>query len=422
MIALFFISLFVLLFLSVPVALSLGLSSIVGILMHPSLDLSVVPQRLLIAINSFPLMAIPFFILAGGLMQSSGIARRLVNLANTIVGHMTGGLATVAIITAMFFAAISGSGTATVITIGGILIPTMIAKGYPNGFTSGTLSAAGALGIIIPPSIPLIIYGISAQVSVSDMFLAGIVPGIIITISLLLLTYFFSKKNDLPKLPKSSFSDVLKTFVEAIPALIMPVIVLGGIYGGIFTPTEASVIAVVYALIVGIIYKELSINNVFKTLIDSAVTTAVIMIIIATSGLFSFFIQINYIPDLLTQLLSGVTNNPYVFMIVINIILLIVGMFMEGSAAILILTPLFLPLATMAGINPVHFGIVMVVNLAIGLITPPVGLNLFAAAQISGISIKEISKSIIPFVIVMLIATLLISFMPIFSLWFEYLN
>lgn len=421
MIVLFFISLFVLLLLSVPVALSLGLSSVFGILMHPSLDLLVVPQRLLIAINSFPLMAIPFFILAGGLMQSSGIARRLVNLANTIVGHMTGGLATVAIITAMFFAAISGSGTATVITIGAILIPTMIAKGYPNGFSSSTLSAAGALGIIIPPSIPLIIYGIAAQVSVSDMFLAGIVPGIIITVSLLLLTFTYSKKNNLPKLPKSSFSEVIKTFLEAIPALIMPVIVLGGIYGGVFTPTEASVIAVVYAFIVGLIYKELKVANLIKTLIDSAVTTAVIMIIIATSGLFSFFIQINYIPDLLTELLSGVTSNPYLFMIVINLILLIVGMFMEGSAAILILTPLFLPLATMAGIDPVHFGIVMVVNLAIGLITPPVGLNLFAAAQISGISIKAISKSIIPFVIVMFIATMLISFMPIFSLWFEYL-
>ncbi|TQR18772.1 TRAP transporter large permease [Psychrobacillus soli] len=420
MIAVFFISLIALLFLSVPVAFALGLSSVFGILLHPSLDLSVVPQRVLIAVNSFPLMAIPFFILAGGLMQSSGIARRLVNFAMSLVGHLTGGLAVVAIITAMFFAAISGSGTATVITIGTILIPIMIAKGYPKGFTSSTLAASGALGIIIPPSIPLILYGISAQVSVSDMFLAGIFPGFIITASLIILSYFFSKKNKLPRSERSSFKEIVRAFVEAIPALIMPVIVLGGIYSGIFTPTEASVIAVVYALIAGIIYRELSISNIIKTLVDSSVTTAIIMIIIATSGLFSFFIQINYIPDLIADLLSTVTGNPYVFMIVINLILLVVGMFMEGSAAILILTPLFLPLALTAGIDPVHFGIVMVVNLAIGLITPPVGLNLFASAQISGISIKDITVSIIPFVIVMFIATLLISFMPVFSIWFKF--
>lgn len=421
MIPIFFISLFLLLFLSIPVAVALGLASVFGILMHPTLDLSVVPQRILISINSFPLMAIPFFILAGGLMQTGGIAKRLVNFATALVGHVTGGLGMVAIITAMFFAAISGSGTATVIAIGSILIPAMIAKGYEAGFTSATLSVSGALGIIIPPSIPLILYGITAQVSVSDMFLAGIVPGVLVTMSLLVLAYVVSSKNKYEKMPKSSFKELSQAFVVAIPALIMPVIVLGGIYGGVFTPTEASIIAVAYSLIAGIIYREIKLKSLIKTLTDSAITTAIIMIIIGTSGLFSFFIQINGIPQMLTDFMLSITTNPYIFLIIINIVLLLVGMVIEGTAAILILTPLLLPLAVNVGIDPIHFGIVMVVNLAIGLVTPPVGLNLFASSQISKVPISKVSRAVIPYIVVMFVTTLIISFIPILSIWFKFL-
>ncbi|MGO4890551.1 TRAP transporter large permease [Anaerobacillus sp. MEB173] len=421
MIPIFFVSLFLLLFLSIPVAVALGLASVFGIMMHPSLDLSVVPQRILISINSFPLMAIPFFILAGGLMQTGGIAKRLVNFATALVGHVTGGLGMVAIITAMFFAAISGSGTATVIAIGSILIPAMIAKGYEAGFTSATLSVSGALGIIIPPSIPLILYGITAQVSVSDMFLAGIIPGFLITVSLLILAYIVSSKDKYEKMPKSSFKELLVAFRIAIPALIMPVIVLGGIYGGIFTPTEASIVAVAYSLLAGLLYREIKLKSLIDTFVNSAITTAVIMIIIGTSGLFSFFIQINGIPSMLTDFMSNVTTNPYIFLIIINIVLLLVGMVIEGSAAILILTPLLLPIALNVGIDPVHFGIVMVVNLAIGLVTPPVGLNLFASSQISKVPISKVSRAVLPYIIIMFVTTIIISFIPFLSIWFQFL-
>ncbi|PTL38370.1 TRAP transporter large permease [Alkalicoccus saliphilus] len=423
MILLFFISLFIFLFLSVPVAVALGLSTMLGIIMSQTLDLSIVPQRMLVSLNSFPLMAIPFFILAGGLMQSGGIAKRLIDFSTKLVGHFHGGLAMVAIVTAMFFAAISGSGTATVIAIGTIMIPAMIGKGYNTGFASSNVAVSGALGIVIPPSIPLILYGISAEVSISDMFLAGIVPGIIMGLSLLIYAYIYSKnhakKNNLPKEPRCSFKDLLKSFVVAVPALAMPVIVLGGIYGGVFTPTEASIIAVAYAFVIGFIYRELNFKKLVNTLINSSITTSIIMIIIGTSGAFSFFIQINGIPQMLSNYMGDITTNPYVFLIIINIFLLLVGMVIEGSAAILILTPLLLPLAVGMGIDPVHFGIIMVVNLAIGLVTPPIGLNLFAASQISKISISAISKSTIPFIIVMILAVLLISFLPIFSIWFK---
>ncbi|GIO20352.1 C4-dicarboxylate ABC transporter permease [Oceanobacillus oncorhynchi subsp. incaldanensis] len=421
MVAPFLGSLIVFLLISMPVAVALGLASVVGIIIHPALDLTVVPQRIIIALNSFPLMAIPFFILAGGLMQNGGVAQRLVDFASTIVGHITGGLAMTVIITSLFFAAISGSGTATVLTIGSILVPGMIAKGYESGFISSTVSVSGALGIIIPPSIPLILYGITAQVSVTEMFLAGIVPGVLLTMAMLIYAFVISKKNGFPKEEKASLSEVAISFVKSLPAILMPVLVLGGIYGGIFTPTEASVVAVVYGLLAGLFYKELTLKKIYNTLTSSAISTAIIMIIIGTSGLFSYYIQMIGIPAMLTEFMMNITTNPYIFLLIINLLLLIVGMFIEGSAAILILTPLLLPIATSVGVDPIHFGIVMIVNLAIGLCTPPVGLNLFAASKISGVSISKLSMAVIPYIIVMLLVTLLVSFLPIFSLWFNFL-
>ncbi|MDT8858928.1 TRAP transporter large permease [Alkalihalobacillus sp. MEB130] len=418
MLPLFFLSLFILLFLSVPVAVALGLATTIGIMMHDTIPLMTVAQRIFISINSFPLMAIPFFILAGNLMQVGGLSKRLVTFASSLVGHMTGGLAMVAILTSMFFAAISGSGAATTAAIGAILIPAMVAQGYSREFASANQAVSGALGVIIPPSISLILFGVSANVSVSDMFIAGFMPGLLITFSLLVMAYFVSKKRGYIGIEKSTTKEVLISFKQAILALLMPVIILGGIYGGIFTPTEAAVVAVAYSLLVGVvIYREITMKKLVSTLIDSAVTTAIVMIIIGTAGLFSFFVSITGVPGIIMDSISGIITNAIIFILILNLILLIAGMFLEGAAAILIFTPLLLPVAVNLGIDPIHFGIIMVVNLAIGLVTPPVGINLFVAAQISNLTFNKLSKAVIPFLFVLVIDILIISYIPALSTW-----
>ncbi|MCA1060281.1 TRAP transporter large permease [Rossellomorea aquimaris] len=418
MIALLFISLAILFAIGVPIAIALGLSSALVAVFGGLAPLQLVPQQMFNAINSFPLMAIPFFILAGYLMQTGGISHRLVNFASSLVGHITGGLAMVVIITSMFFAAISGSGAATTAAIGSILIPAMIAKGYHVNFASANQAVSGALGVVIPPSIPLILYGISAKQSVGDMFMAGVIPGVIITASLLISAYFVSKRKGYIGVEKSSVKDTAKAFYQAILSLLMPIIVLGGIYGGIFTPTEAAVIAVAYSFIIGVfVYREIKLKDLPQIFKESSVTTAIVMIIISSAGLFSFVLNGLKIPDLVSQTFLGMTTNIYVFIILVNVFLLIVGMFMEAAAAILIFVPILLPIATALGMDPIHFGIIVVVNLAIGLITPPVGINLFVATQISKIRIEQISKAIIPFVIILFVDVLIISLIPFFSTW-----
>jgi C4-dicarboxylate transporter, DctM subunit len=418
MIALLFISLAILFAIGVPVAIALGLSSALVAVFGGLAPLQLVPQQMFNAINSFPLMAIPFFILAGYLMQTGGISHRLVNFASSLVGHITGGLAMVVIITSMFFAAISGSGAATTAAIGSILIPAMIAKGYHVNFASANQAVSGALGVVIPPSIPLILYGISAKQSVGDMFMAGVIPGVIITASLLISAYFVSKRKGYIGVEKSSVRDTAKAFYQAILSLLMPIIVLGGIYGGVFTPTEAAVIAVAYSFIIGVfVYREIKLKDLPKIFKESAVTTAIVMIIISSAGLFSFVLNGLKIPELVSENFLGITTNIYVFIILVNVFLLIVGMFMEAAAAILIFVPILLPIATALGMDPIHFGIIVVVNLAIGLITPPVGINLFVATQISKIRIEQISKAIIPFVIILFVDVLIISLIPFFSTW-----
>ncbi|MGE6613524.1 TRAP transporter large permease [Peribacillus sp. NPDC076916] len=418
MIALLFLSLAVFFALGVPIAISLGFSSALVAGMGELAPLQLVPQQMFNAINSFPLMAIPFFILAGSLMQTGGISQRLVNFASSLVGHITGGLAMVVIVTSMFFAAISGSGAATTAAIGSILIPAMIAKGYDPNYASANQAVSGALGVIIPPSIPLILYGISAKQSVGDMFIAGIIPGVIVTISLLISAYIISKRKGYMGVEKASLMDIGKAFKSAILSLLMPIIVLGGIYGGIFTPTEAAVIAVFYSFVVGVfVYREIKWKDIPKIFRESSVTTAITMIIISTAGLFSFVLNRLKVPDLVSDMFLGVSTNVYIFIIIVNVFLLIVGMFMEAAAAILIFVPILLPVATSLGMDPVHFGIIVVVNLAIGLVTPPVGLNLFVASKISNIRIDQISKAIIPFVLILFLDVLIISLIPFFSTW-----
>jgi C4-dicarboxylate transporter, DctM subunit len=415
MIAVFFISLIAFFTIGVPIATSLGLASMIGVVMHESLPLQVIPQRLFTALNSFPLMAVPFFVLAGGLMQQGGISKRLVNFASSLVGHLTGGLAMVAILTSMFFAAISGSGPATTLAIGSILIPAMVARGYKVDYAAANQAVSGALGVIIPPSIAFILYGVVAQVSVGDLFLAGILPGILITFSLLIGAYFISKKNNYVGDEKSSLKDVLFSFKEAILALMMPIIVLGGIYSGVFTPTEAGVIAVFYALIVGFIYREIKLKDIPSILLEGAITTSIIMIIIATAGAFGFYISIVGIPSMISDFVLNITTSQIVFLLIINVLLLLAGMVLEGAAATLIFVPLLLPMALEFGIDPIHFGMIMTVNLAIGLVTPPVGVNLFAASQIAKTKITSITKAVFPLIIILIIDLLLITFIPIIS-------
>ncbi|MBE1555535.1 TRAP transporter large permease [Sporosarcina limicola] len=418
MLLVFFISLFVLIFLGVPIAFSLGLSTVLGVLMHETLPLEIIPQRIFVSLNSFPLMAIPFFILAGNLMGAGGISKRLVTFASSLVGHFTGGLAMVAIVTSMFFAAISGSGAATTAAIGSILIPAMVARGYHVEYAAANQAVAGALGIIIPPSIAMILYGVAAEVSIGDLFVAGILPGLLITFSLLVSALIIAKRRGYVGEERKSVPEVFDAFKKAILAILMPIIVLGGIYSGIFTPTEASVVAVVYSFVVGfVIYREISFPELVEALKGSAISSSIIMIVIGTAGLFGFYIGITGVPDMIYNAISEVITNKYTFLIVVNIILFLAGMFLDGGAAILIFVPLLLGTAVSLGIDPVHFGVIMVCNLAVGLVTPPVGIDLFVVSQLTKLSIVRIAKAVIPLVLIFILDVIIITFVPQLSTW-----
>ncbi|GGD15642.1 MULTISPECIES: TRAP transporter large permease [Pontibacillus] len=407
------------LLLSVPIGIALGLSSLATILYTGALPLDFLMKELVTAVDSFPIMAVPFFILAGEIMGKGGISERLFDFANALVGNKTGGFAMATIVTCMFFAAISGSGPATVAAIGGIMIPAMVRKGYDKQFATAVVAAAGSIGVIIPPSIPMVIYGVVGGASVGKMFMAGIIPGILVGVALMIWAYIYSKKHNYGGTgEKMTLKNVFTSFWEAKWALIIPVIILGGIYGGFFTPTEAAVIAVVYSLIAGLfLYGELKVKHIPKLLIDSSLTTATILIIVGTATAFGRLLTIERIPEQVASFMLSVSDSNIVIILMITILLLIVGCFMDTLAAIIILTPILLPIATNLGYDPIHFGILMVVNLAIGFITPPLGVNLFVGSGISGLSIEELSKAILPFFIAMLISLGLIIFIPQLSLW-----
>ncbi|UTH47171.1 TRAP transporter large permease [Loktanella salsilacus] len=419
MIALLFGLLLFLLLLGVPVTFALGLAAVVTIWQGNIMPLLIVPQEMIRSMNSFPLLAIPFFILAGNLMQAGGISRRLVDFSKTLVGSTTGGLAMVAIVTSAFFAAISGSGAATTAAVGAILIPAMIAQGYSASYAAANQAAAGALGVIIPPSIPLILYAISANQSVGDMFAAGFLPGFIVVLSLLIYAWYHARsQTTLPEEP-ANLSRILRAGWSALLALLMPTLILGGIYGGVVTPTEAAVVAVVYSLVVGVvIYRELPFKEIPVILRDSAVTSAVILSIIAAAGLYGRVILSLQVPTVISNLVVGAIDSPWLFIILVNVLLLIVGMFLEAAAAILIFTPILLPIALSFGFDPVHFGVIMIVNLAMGMFTPPVGLNLFIASNIAKTSIPRIARSVVPFVLILMADLMIISFVPWLSLVF----
>lgn len=413
-----FILLMALFLINVPIAVALGLASTLVFFIDGNVSLIVIIQRMFNSVDSFPLMAIPFFILAGKLMESGGISRRLIHLANVIFGRIKGGLGIVSIVACAFFAAISGSAAATTAAVGALMIPAMVNKGYDKSFATAIQAAGGTIGIMIPPSVPLVLYGVAAGVSVSELFIAGIVPGLFVMVSLILLVYLISLKEGYGGGEKFGFKDFFKAFLDAFLALMMPVIILGGIYGGIFTPTEAAVVAVVYGLIVGVfIYREIKLADLSKIFSSSVVVTAVIMFIIAGASVFGYYLTRQRIPAELTELMLSVTDNWIIALLIINLLLLICGVFLETSAAIIILTPILVPIASALGIDLVHFGIIMIVNLGIGFITPPVGVNLFVAANIAGTKFESLLKAIVPFVLIMIVDVLIISFIPGISLF-----
>ncbi|WLR48991.1 TRAP transporter large permease [Halobacillus litoralis] len=407
------------LLLSVPIGIALGLSTLATIFYTGAIPVQFLMKELVTSVDSFPLMAVPFFILAGEIMGKGGISERLFNFANALVGNKTGGFAMATIVTCMFFAAISGSGPATVAAIGGIMIPAMVRQGYDKKFATATVAAAGSIGVIIPPSIPMVIYGVVGGASIGDMFIAGIIPGFIVGAALLAWAYIYSRQQGYKGLAeKTSLANIGKTFWEAKWALVIPVIILGGIYGGIFTPTEAAVIAVVYGMVAGLfLYGELSIKDMPKIFADSALTTATVLIIVGSATAFGRLLTIEQIPTQVANFMLSISENEIILILLITLLLLIVGCFMDTLAAIIILTPILLPIAVNLGYDPIHFGIIMVVNLAIGFITPPLGVNLFVGSGISGLSIEQLSRAIIPYFFAMIFSLLMITFIPELSLW-----
>lgn len=413
MITILLVSLIALFFIGVPVAIALGLSTSLAMLLAGDITLLTLAQRAFVSLDSFPLLAIPLFILAGVIMEYGGISQRLINLANSLTGHLVGGLAIVTVVTTMFFAAISGSSVAATAALGAILIPAMINRGYEKEFAGGVQAVSGTLGIIMPPSIPLILYGTAVGASIGDLFIAGMVPGILIGIALIVTVVIIAKKRNYPKEEKKSGKEIGEAFVKAIPALIMPVIILGGIYSGIFTATEAAGVAVAYAYIVGVfVYRAINFTKLKTILSQASITTATIMLILATAGLFSWLLTIENVPQQVASFITSISENPWVFLGIVMVLLLIVGMFMETNASIIILAPILVPVASQLGIDPVHFGIVMIVTLAIGMVTPPMGLNLFVVSKIGKLRLDKLTYSLIPFYIAILIVLVIIAFIP----------
>lgn len=418
MIGILFITLAVLFVAGVPIAIAVGLSGLLAIWLGSDIPLTVILQRQFTAVDSFPLMAIPFFILAGTLMEAGGISKRLVQFGNALIGHATGGLAIVSIVASMFFAAISGSTVATVAAIGMVLIPAMKARGYRPSFAGAVQASAGNLGIIIPPSIAMVVYGVATNTSISAMFIGGFVPGFLMTGSLMLVAYLICKKRGYSGGKRSTFEELVSAFRESILALLMPIIILGGIYGGIFTPTEAAAVAVAYAFIIGtFVYKELNLKKITELLGRSVITTAGIMFLIATAGLFAWILTRINAPNMIAEFFLTYASNKYVFLLYINVILFIVGMFFETTAANVILAPLLAPIAIGFGIDPIHFGLIMIVNLAVGMCTPPLGVNLFVACQIADIRVDEIIPAVMPFLLILILDILIISYVPAIVTW-----
>ena len=423
--AVLFLSFAILLLIGAPIAVCLGVSSVLAMLVQGAgrpivTIMSSLPQLFAASTSKFVLLAIPFFILAGNIMEKAQISKKLIRLAEACVGHTKGGLAIVCVIVACFFAAISGSGPATVAALGLVLIPGMIRSGYSPAFSAALMGCAGAIGVIIPPSITFVVYGSIADTSIGSLFIAGVVPGLLMGAALIIAALLVGRKMDLKSLPKASGKERWDAFKDAFWGLLMPVIILGGIYGGIFTPTEAAAVAVVYGLVVGIfIYKTIRIKELFAILIDSASTTATVMFITASASLFAYVLTRARLDVAISNGLVNLSGgSTFIFFMIVNVILLIAGCFLDSTSALYIFTPLFVPVAQALGIDMIHLGVVMIVNLAIGLFTPPVGVNLYVACGVAKVDLKQISRAVVPLLIAALIVLLIITYIPFLSTMF----
>lgn len=415
MISLFmFLFLLALFLINVPISFALGIAGLFALVLIGDIPLVVLPQRMFTGTDSFSLLAIPFFLLAGSLMERGGISERIIGFSSALVGHITGGLGLISVLGSMFFAGISGSAAADTAAMGKITIPEMIKRGYSKSYATAIQATAGAIGIIIPPSIVMILYSVISGASVGQLFMGGIIPGILIGFSLMLTGYIIAKRRNYPTEQKADFKSIGRSFLESFPALLMPVIILCGILFGIFTATESAVAAVVYGLIIGFfVYKQIKLKDLPHIIYDVALTSGMIMFLVANANVFAWVFTSQQVPLKVAALLSGLTDDPFIILLLIIVVLLFAGTFLDTSAALIILTPVFIPIVKAAGIDLVHFGLITTIALAIGMATPPVGLNLFITAGIAKIGLTEASKGLLPFLAAMIIMLVLIALFPV---------
>ncbi|GFM32033.1 TRAP transporter large permease [Desulfovibrio subterraneus] len=403
-------------FLGVPVAFALGLS--VSLILFLFLDMPqvMITQNIYSGVDSFSFMAVPFFMLAGSFMSAGGVTKRLVNFAQAMVGSFTGGLAQAVAVSGMFFAAISGSSAATTAAIGSTMVNEMERKGYRRELATGIVAAGGTVGIVIPPSITLVVYGVIAGTSIGDLFVGGVVPGLLMGISMCVVSWWLAKKEGIPAEGAFSFANLFRSFRESFWALMTPVIIIGGIYGGVFTPTEAAAVAAMYGIFVGMfIYKELKLKDFPKIIFDAVIGTTLIMFIVGAAKVFGWMLTNLEIPHHIGAYVVSLTSSPFLFLLMMNVLLLVIGTMINASAAVVILTPIFLPVALQLGIDPLFFGVLMVVNLAIGCITPPVGLDLFVASAICKVPLERVMRASLPYLYALLVVLLVLTSLPILT-------
>ncbi len=417
-IATLFILLFALMLFGVPVAVALGTTTLVTSFIFTDMDLMGIPSKIFDGLNKYTLMAIPMFVLAGALLSRGSSATRIINFAKTLVGHLPGGLPIAAILASIIFAAVSGSSPATVAAIGSVMYGAIKQAGYNEQFAIGTIATSGTLGILIPPSIVFIVFGVTADESIGKLFMAGVIPGLMIGAMMMIATYFLAVRSGYKGGQRASFKEQFIAFKEAFWALMIIVIVIGGIYGGIFTPTEAGAFSVMYAFFISVfVYKDTKFKDLYKIILDSAQTSSMIFFIIANAMLFAHFLTDEQIPQHITQMILEANVGPLMFLLIVNILLLLMGQFMEPSSVVMITVPLLLPIGVALGIDPIHLGVIMVVNMEIGMITPPVGLNLFVASGITGLSLKDVIVASLPMTGILLIGLMLVTYIPVISLW-----
>jgi len=420
--ALIFVLLLLLMLTGMPISISLGLTVLTFLFTMTDVPIEAVALKLFTGIEKFEIMAIPFFILAGNFLTHGGVARRMINFASSMVGHWHGGLALAGVMACALFAAVSGSSPATVVAIGSIILPAMVKQGYPRGFGAGVITTSGALGILIPPSIVMVMYSVTTNTSVGQLFMAGVVPGLMLAFLLGLTTWFLARKHNYPRLPKASWGARWTSFRKSAWGLLLIVIVMGGIYSGAFTPTEAAAMAAVYAFFIAVfVYKDLKLRQVGKVLLDSAAMSAMLLYIITNAMLFSFLMTSENIPQAMAGWITGQGLGVVGFLLVVNILLLLAGNVMEPSSIVLIMAPILFPVAMKLGIDPVHFGILIVVNMEVGMCHPPVGLNLYVASGITKMGISELTVAVLPWLLTMLAFLVLITYVPQISLWLPHL-